>query len=185
MKIETGSKKWLIRKYQNEDCGQILKLFYDTVHSVNRRDYSEEQVNAWAPEEPDASFWQQSLESHYTLVAEQAGEVIGFGDVDGGYLDRLYVHRDHQGEGVASSLVRRLEAHVAAEGHERITVLASVTARPFFERRGYRVEEERTAKRRGVQLKQFLMEKRLPGCAESRGAAESHKTGGNPGKIRE
>ncbi len=50
MKIETGSKKWLIRKYRNEDCGQILKLFYDTVHTVNRRDYSEEQVNAWAPD---------------------------------------------------------------------------------------------------------------------------------------
>ena len=185
MKIETGSKKWLIRKYQNEDCGQILKLFYDTVHTVNRRDYSEEQVNAWAPGRPDASAWENSLREHYTLVAEDHGKIVGFGDVDGGYLDRLYVHRDHQGEGVSSSLGRRLEAHVAAEGYVRITVLASVTARPFFERRGYRVEEERTAKRRGARLRQFLMEKRLPGCAESRGAAESHKTGGNPGKIRE
>ena len=39
----------IIREYRKEDLGEVMQLFYDTVHTVNRRDYTEEQVNAWAP----------------------------------------------------------------------------------------------------------------------------------------
>ena len=42
-----------IRYYEAEDALQIARLFYETVRSVNRADYSEEQVQAWAPEVPD------------------------------------------------------------------------------------------------------------------------------------
>lgn len=33
-----------IRKYQEEDLEEIVQLFYETVRTVNRRDYSQEQV---------------------------------------------------------------------------------------------------------------------------------------------
>ena len=36
---------------------------------------------------------------HHTIVAECGNEIVGFGDIDDtGYLDRLYVHKDHQGK---------------------------------------------------------------------------------------
>ena len=38
-----------LRRYRPSDCAGILRLFYDTVHTVNRKDYTEEQVEAWAP----------------------------------------------------------------------------------------------------------------------------------------
>jgi putative acetyltransferase len=38
----------IIRKYLTTDCEEITRLFYDTVHSVNARDYSSEQLNVWA-----------------------------------------------------------------------------------------------------------------------------------------
>lgn len=38
----------IIRKYQQKDCKEITELFYNTVHTVNSKDYSEEQLNAWA-----------------------------------------------------------------------------------------------------------------------------------------
>jgi hypothetical protein len=31
------------------DADQIVTLFYDTVHSVNARDYTPKQFDAWAP----------------------------------------------------------------------------------------------------------------------------------------
>ena len=37
-----------LREYAPEDLKQILKLFYDTVHTVNAADYSRAQLDAWA-----------------------------------------------------------------------------------------------------------------------------------------
>ena len=42
-----------IRNYASEDCLILARLFYDTVHTVNARDYTPEQLEAWAPAPPD------------------------------------------------------------------------------------------------------------------------------------
>ena len=88
----------ILRPYGKEDCGQTARLFYETVHTVNARDYSPSQLAAWAPAPPRPEAWHASFCGHYALVAEENGAVVGFGDIDGtGYLDRLYVHKDYQG----------------------------------------------------------------------------------------
>lgn len=36
-----------IREYREADLEAIVRLFYDTVHSINIQDYSSAQVEAW------------------------------------------------------------------------------------------------------------------------------------------
>ena len=148
-----------VRTYQPEDCAQLAQLFFQTVHTVNARDYSPEQLDAWAPGEPDLAAWDRSFRAHHTLVAVADGEIVGFGDLDpaAGYLDRLYVHKDRQGQGVATALCDGLER--AARG--RVVTHASRTALPFFLGRGYRVVRAQQVERRGVTLDNFVMEKPL------------------------
>ena len=86
---------------------------------------------------------------------------MGFGDMDGGYLDRLYVHRDHQRQGIAKAIVSELEAQATASGISVFTTHASITAKPFFENRGYVSVSERKVIRSGVELTNYAMEKRL------------------------
>lgn len=147
----------IIRAYRPADCPELLRLFFDTVHTVNARDYSPEQLDAWADGRPDTEAWGRSLSEHFTLVAETSGIISGFGDIDNsGYLDRLYVHKDFQGMGIAKALCDRLEM-----GHEHITTYASITARPFFLKRGYRVVRENRVVRHGIELLNYFMEKTL------------------------
>lgn len=148
-----------IRRYEPEDLGQITALFYDTVHAVNAADYSPEQLDAWADGAPDLDRWNGSLLAHHSLVAVEGRDlIVGFGDIDGtGYLDRLYVHKDRQGLGIATALCDRLERAVDAPV---LTTHASITARPFFEGRGYRVLREQRVERHGVQMTNYVMEKR-------------------------
>ena len=149
---------WL-RPYTPGDCPALAKLFYDTVHTVNAADYTPEQLDAWASGEVDLVQWNRSFLSHHTLVAELQGAVVGFGDMDGsGYLDRLYVHRDYQGRGIASAICGELERGCTAAV---LTTHASITARPFFEARGYRVVREQQVERFGVKLTNYVMEKRM------------------------
>ncbi len=146
----------IIRKYRPEDCRKLYGLFYDTVHAVNIKDYTSEQVNAWAPDDTEPEKWSRSFSEHFCLVAETDKTVIGFGDIDKtGYLDRLYVHKDYQRQGVATVLCDELEQAVPG----KVITHASVTARPFFEKRGYQVVREQRVERRGILLVNFVMEK--------------------------
>ncbi len=87
------------------------------------------------------------------------GQIIGFGDMDEtGYLDRLYVHRGWQGHGVASAICDTLETGVETE---QFTTHASITARPFFERRGYVMVREQQVERQGFRLANYVMIKRI------------------------
>ena len=147
-----------LRPYESGDCPALARLFYDTVHTVNGRDYTPEQLAAWADGQVDLSAWDTSFLAHHTLVAEEGGVILGFADMDGsGYLDRLYVHKDRQSQGVASALCDALEDACPAAV---FTTHASLTARPFFEGRGYRVLRRQTVIRHGVALDNYVMEKR-------------------------
>ena len=154
----------ILRVYKPADCKALTELFYETVHSVNTKDYTKEQVDAWADGNVDLEKWNQSFLEHYTVIAEEENGIIGFGDIsDTGYLDRLYVHKDCQGRGVASAICAWLERRSAAA--EDITH-ASLTARPFLERRGWQAVREQEVERRGVWLKNVVMRKRRPEATE-------------------
>ena len=151
-----------IRDYDADDAPQIVRLFYETVCSVNRADYSEEQVRAWAPGVPDPEEWHARMADRRTLVAEEGGEVVGFAELEeDGHLDMLYVRGDSVGRGVGRRLYRAIEREARGRGLGQIFTEASVTARPFFERQGFRMVRERTVVRRGVELTNFAMQKPL------------------------
>lgn len=146
-----------LRPYRPEDCPALLRLFYETVHSVNLGDYTEIQCNVWATGQEDADRWNRSLLEHTTIVAEWDGTLAGFGDMDAsGYLDRLYVSKDHQQLGIATAICDALEQQIAAPTYQ---THASITAKPFFIRRGYCVVRKQEVERQGICLVNYVMEK--------------------------
>lgn len=152
-------KDIIIRPYEEKDCAALAALFYETVHKVNVRDYTEEQLNVWADGNVDLEAWNASFLAHTTVVAVLGEVFVGFGDMDAhGYLDRLFVHWAYQGRGIARAVCDALETNRKG----RLTTHASVTAKPFFEKRGYRVVKAQEVERKGVRLQNFVMEKILP-----------------------
>ena len=147
----------IIREYQPSYCEEIAKLFYNTVHTVNAKDYTKKQLDAWASGNVDFKKWNESLSEHFTLVSVNNGVITGFGDIDSsGYLDRLYVHKDYQRQGIATAICDKLEC---AFDVNRITVQASITAKPFFIHRGYEIVKEQQVVREGITLKNYVMQK--------------------------
>ena len=91
MRIENEKRKeetkLILRVYKPADCKALTELFYETVHSVNTKDYTKEQVDAWADGNVDLEKWNQSFLEHYTVIAEEENGITGFGDIsDTGYL---------------------------------------------------------------------------------------------------
>lgn len=153
---------YTIRQYKEEDCNEVVTLFYQTVHTVNKKDYTDAQLEAWAPAELDYERWAKVLSQNYTVVVQHNGIIAGFGDIDAsGYFNHLFVHKDYQGCGVATLIKEAIEQHAFANTISRITVAASITAKPFFEKHGYTVLKQQQVERNGQVLTNYFMEKLL------------------------
>ncbi|MNI01098.1 putative N-acetyltransferase YafP [compost metagenome] len=154
-----------LRKFQDADINQVVTLFYQTVHSVNKQDYSQEQLDAWAPKDEEIlkrKTWKESMNLNITYIAEMNGNIVGFSDMtQDGYLNRLYIHKDYQRQGIASALVSKLESQARELGLVELVTEASITAKSFFESLGYRVILPQEVERKGIQLVNYKMTKQL------------------------
>jgi putative acetyltransferase len=152
----------IFRKFKIEDTAAVISLFRNTVRSVNRQHYTEEQTKAWAPDIIYEDKWADKLQKHYTVVAELKGVICGFGDIDDtGYFDHLFVHKDYQRKGIAAGITERIEDYAVQMGIKVITVAVSITAKPFFTAKGYSLLRQQEVEFNGQVFTNFQMEKKL------------------------
>jgi len=151
-----------VRPYASLDLDALIALFQSSVRIVARHDYTLEQVFSWAPQAIDRERWALRLAASSTWVAAFGERPAGFISLEPeGHLDMIYVDPNFQGRGVASGLLHRLETSAEACGLARLFTEASITARPFFEHRGFRVVEAQTVIRRGQRLTNYRMERQI------------------------
>lgn len=152
---------FIIRAALQSDAVELKKLFQNTVLAINRRDYSQAEVEDWASCGDDLSNIEDMIKTHYFIVAvNQQSKIVGFSSITPqGYLHSMFVHKDFQGEGIATMLLNEIEQYAIANGIIRITSEVSLTARPFFEKKGYIVEEEQKRKANQLSLTNFWMAK--------------------------
>ncbi len=99
-----------IRLVRRPDIPQIARLYHETVHRVNARDYSPEQIRAWAPRVYPDAFWQRRFQHYEVFVGEDGGAVVGFVELGrAGEIDCFYVHHRHQHLGIGAALMARVE----------------------------------------------------------------------------
>jgi putative acetyltransferase len=147
-----------LRPFCLDDAEACLTLFRDCVHRVNSRDYSPDQIEAWASPSIDLEAWRSRFDDRFAYVAMEDDCIVGFTDMTReGHLDRLFVSADHQGRGIARGLVRRLLKDAIDHSIEEITTDASITAKPSFERMGFSVVREQSVECRGVWLTNYRM----------------------------
>lgn len=151
-----------LRPYHPSDVVAMAELFYSTVHEANAAHYTEQQLDAWADGTPDLKSWNEKYLSTYTVVAEDSEGLLGFGNIDkSGYLDMLYVRCNALKSGVGSAICDELEGYALAFGAKTISVFASITAKPFFLKRGYEIISENSVKRNSQELTNYYMRKDL------------------------
>ena len=158
--ITAKRTKIKIRAYQPVDNEQLTALFFDTVHAVTVGDYTAAQRDVWAPVGIDAEKWCKPFCKDYVLVAVKNGEIVGFATLtETGCLDRLYVHKDHQRQGIATLLSEKIESHAQKNNIQELSADVSITAKPFFIKQGYQLLCENIVERDGERLRNYKMKK--------------------------
>ena len=150
-----------IRRLAAQDIPEMRKLFRATVLTVNSKDYTKEEVEDWASCGDSVEHWKELLAKNaYIGALDGQGGIVGFSSMNAeGYLHSMFVHKDWQGKGVATLLLSEVEKIARRYGVHKISVEVSVTARPFFEKHGYKVVKEQKAKANRLYLTNYVMEK--------------------------
>lgn len=151
-----------LRAYQASDLVAVIALFNASVQGLASAQYNAAQRLAWAPTPADLSAWQTRLSGLTVLIAEVNRQTAGFiGFSADGHIDLLYSSPRHARQGVATALYLQAEGELTAAGVPTIFTEASLTARPFFARQGFSVEQLQTLTRGAVTLQRFAMRKPL------------------------
>ncbi len=149
-----------LRPYRSDDLDAVIAVFLESVQKVAAKDYSPDQIKAWAQVDPDK--WAARLLARMAWVVTVEQQIVGFSELEAdGHLDTLFVHPGYQGRGVATALLDIVEAAARGQGVLRLFTEASITAYPFFERRGFRLINPQIVEVRGQMLQNFRMEKFL------------------------
>ena len=158
----SAAASFRVRDFASADIDSLLDLFRDSVRNVARKDYSEEQVLAWAPDDLDRPAWASKCASRQTFVAELDDTLAGFGDLEpDGHLDMMFVHSRFQRRGIASMLLEKIESSARRRHIARLYTEASITAKPFFEHRGFQMIAPQVVRKRGQEFINYRMEKIL------------------------
>lgn len=148
------------------DLDAVRLLFRDTIQQVNSADYNNDQVAAWSDTHTDTDKWKRRILEQYFVVAEKDGQVLGFCSLGHGtYLDLLYVHHDHQREGIGQALLshviehaEQMEPPVGKRDEKReITSDVSITAQRLFEKLGFEVSHAQDVHLNGQVFRNYKM----------------------------
>lgn len=139
------------------DLPEMTVLFSSVIETVCANDYSPEQCAAWAASSRDASRWQRLLvETEVVLAVAPDGRLAGFAALKHpSHIDMMYAGKDFQRTGVATLLLQ----HFLSKSVPPVTAHVSRTARPFFEKHGFRVTDVLFPERNGIVIPNFGMRK--------------------------
>jgi putative acetyltransferase len=128
----------MIKIAQRSDVDAIRQLFQETIESVNRKDYNPDQIKIWSAGAQRIENWQKKITEQYFLLSKDKNTVNGFASMDvNGYIDFMYIHKNYQNQGIATLLLQALESKASELHLEKMWANVSITARPFFQKRGF------------------------------------------------
>lgn len=150
------------------DAAFLAAIYRASVMELTGDDYSEAQQAAWAETSGDPDF-AAKLSNQLTLVATINSAPVAFISLKGAdHVGMLYVHPGVVRQGIATMLYDAIEKLAAARGAKQLTVDASDTARPFFEKQGYEGVHRNTIPLGDEWLGNTHMRKRLAGADPKR-----------------
>jgi putative acetyltransferase len=151
-----------IRTAVESDLTPLRELFRDTVLAIDLKYYSMSQLQAWASVWENEERWRQKFRLQHFFVAEEGSHIVGFCSFsDNGYLDLFYVHRNYQGQGIATLLLDTTEAWAKQNLINLLTTESSKSAYAFFIRHDFTMVNPQTVEVNGVFMDNFILQKKL------------------------
>ena len=145
-----GAGTLLIRRAAAGDAEGMLKAHHVSVREIASKDYTKEQIDAWAGRPLDdetLAGLESQIRTDFLWVIEQDGRIEGYVHLrtpmetaPAAYLHALYLTPAVAGKGLARRLMQLAEQEAGRRGYPSIELHASKTAIGFYAALGFRRE---------------------------------------------
>lgn len=157
-------EKMELRRYRIEDTEGLQHIYYNTIHNINKRDYTPEELEVWAPSGTYTQDKKQKDIIRFTrinpFVVAEDDFPLGFAELEEkGHINCFFVHDEHGGRGIGSMLLKACETEAKQLGYNRMFAEVSITAKPFFQKKGFKVIKPILCDIKGLKMKYYEMEK--------------------------
>jgi ribosomal protein S18 acetylase RimI-like enzyme len=129
---------FLLRQAGPEDAAALRQVLYDTFESTWRPNITDEAAQAFIREDrPTAYVEARGLQFH---VVEADGDVVGFVDWEGDFINALHVRSAYARQGVGRRLMDHAEAEIAGAGFPSVrleTDTFNTRSQAFYAARGF------------------------------------------------
>jgi ribosomal protein S18 acetylase RimI-like enzyme len=128
----------IVRPARRGDEPGILCAHLRAIRETASRWYTADQIAAWSvnlgPE-----IYVAAIEGGRLFVAEEAGEVLGFGELnpETGEVIAIYVRPDAQERGIGRRLLAEAVGRARRAGVAEIRLVSSINAAEFYRRHGF------------------------------------------------
>ena len=160
--MAASAGKAALRPMLPADVPMLAAIFRASVEDLTGEDYDEDQRAVWAAQAADEARFGEKLGMMLTLVATLDGAPAAFAALKGtDRIDMLYVYPAVAGQGLGTMLIDALEKLARARDAKTLSVDASDTARPFFEKRGYKAQSRNSVPLDGEWLANTTLELKI------------------------
>ena len=125
------------RRAMHEDASRLHDIRRRSILELAPPTMSKAAAQAWAAPLTPVGM-EQKLRELEVWVAELDARVVGWGAIRGDVLEGLYVAPEFAGQGVGAGLLEMFEGLIRNRGFHSVRAEASVNAREFYFRHGYR-----------------------------------------------
>ncbi len=151
-----------IRAAENKDAEGIYNAHMQSIRKLCARDYTAEEIAAWTSSPKPESYVSAMEAGENMFVAVENGQIAGFTGIKADEICAVYVHPDFAGRGIGSALLERAELHLRENNISKARLHATLTAKPFYLRKGWKTDEETVHHLRcGVKIQCIAMRKDL------------------------
>ena len=132
-------EKISIRPFQEKDALPVSALIKETLFTVNNKDYPRGELEEIA-ERYSPDHLVKFARSKTIFVATVERRPVGTASIEHDYISCVFVAPSYIGKGVGRKLMDAVEDDAVQRGIRRVRLDSSVTARRFYEQRGYEAD---------------------------------------------
>ena len=128
-----------IRRFQKKDAEEVSSLIWQTIFTVNIKDYSHDHLETIAAMYTPEKLAKNSQEKKI-FIAELAERIVGTATIHNDYISCVFVLHNYIGKGIGKLLMETVENDARQRKERSVHLDSSTTAQTFYELLGYQID---------------------------------------------
>lgn len=135
-----------VRAAEEADAAGLAEVNIRSIQEVCGKDYPDPaHLDRWCANKTEENFRQWMAEPQMRVLAGMVGDRlggIGMIDLEKGYVHMLYLVPEALGHGLGKAMLAEMERLARAQGHAKLALHSTITARTFYEAQGFQTLAE-------------------------------------------